>query len=77
MEGVIDLVVVIRGGGVWIVDWKTDRRLVDESTDQFRSRLRDAYLPQLEAYAEVVRDGMRRSVERLALYSTESGFVID
>jgi ATP-dependent exoDNAse (exonuclease V) beta subunit len=77
MEGVIDLVVVIRGGGVWIVDWKTDRRLVGESADQFRSRLRDAYLPQLEAYAEVVRDGMRRGVERLALYSTESGFVID
>ena len=77
IEGVIDLVVVTRTGELWIVDWKTDRRRVDESESSFSNRLATLYLPQLQAYAEVLRSGMSRRPKRLALYSTELGCAIE
>ncbi len=76
MDGVIDLVVAMRGGALWIIDWKTDRRFLAESADAFAKRLRDAYGAQLAAYAEVLQRGMGRDVERLILYSTELGSAV-
>ncbi len=73
LEGVIDLVVITRDEGLWIVDWKTDRRYLGESAEAFAERLRGRYHAQLEAYAEVLRDGMCREISRIVLYSTELG----
>jgi ATP-dependent exoDNAse (exonuclease V) beta subunit len=76
MEGVIDLAVLTRSGEVWILDWKTDRMVVGEGEAEFQKRLRDSYRPQLDAYAEMMRDGVQRPVTRLLLYSTELGVAI-
>lgn len=75
MEGVIDLIVV-SDDGLWIVDWKTDRRIVGEDEADFRSRLKQTHSPQLEAYAEMLKTGMRRPVSRQVIYSTELGTVL-
>jgi ATP-dependent exoDNAse (exonuclease V) beta subunit len=77
IKGVIDLVVITSAGELWIVDWKTDRRRVDESEPSFSNRLATLYLPQLQAYAEVLRAGMNRQPKRLALYSTELACAIE
>ena len=73
MDGVIDLVVAMPGGELWIIDWKTDRRFLTETAEAFAKRLREAYGAQLAAYAEVLRRGMGREVARQILYSTELG----
>lgn len=76
MEGVIDLIVVTKSEDIWILDWKTDRILVGESEQGFRARIFGQYGPQLEAYREVLENGMKRKVTRLGLYSTELGALI-
>ncbi len=77
MEGVIDLIVVTRHDELWILDWKTDRLLTGEREDDFRTRLRNSYSPQLAAYREVIENGMKRKVSRLVLYSTELAALIE
>ena len=77
MEGIIDLIVVTRRDELWILDWKTDRLLKGECEDDFRLRLKGHYAPQLAAYREVLEDGMKRKVTRLALYSTELASLIE
>ena len=77
IEGIMDLVVVTRTG-VWIVDWKTDRRGAGESEERlFLDHLAAKYGPQLRPYAEVFSKGFRRPVERLLIYSTTAGAVVD
>ncbi|MEA3186787.1 MAG: nuclease superfamily, partial [Chthoniobacter sp.] len=73
MEGVVDLVVVCASGELWIVDWKTDRRLLGENEEAFSARLRGAYEAQIRAYAEVLERGLSRAASRLVLFSTELG----
>ena len=75
MEGIMDLVVLTRGGTeLWIVDWKTDRRRPSDPDDAaFLRRLAAKYAPQLQAYAEVFARGLGRPVDRLLLYSTVLG----
>ena len=75
MEGIMDLVVLTRGGKeLWIVDWKTDRRRPSDPDDAaFLRRLAAKYAPQLQAYAEVFARGLGRPVDRLLLYSTVLG----
>ncbi len=75
IEGIMDLVIVTRGGaGLWIVDWKTDRRRPsDASDDALLQRLAEKYGAQLRAYAEVFARGLGRPVNRLLLYSTALG----
>jgi ATP-dependent exoDNAse (exonuclease V) beta subunit len=73
MEGVIDLVVTRAEGDLWIVDWKTNQRLANEPDAAFVDRLKRKYLPQLEAYKQVIEQGIKRPVSRLVLYSTILG----
>jgi ATP-dependent exoDNAse (exonuclease V) beta subunit len=76
IEGVIDLVVIRRKGGLWIVDWKTNQHATSENDEAFADRLRRQYVPQLEAYRQVIEKGLKRSVTRLALYSTVLGRLV-
>ena len=78
MEGIMDLVVLTRGGSkLWIIDWKTDRRRPsDKSEKAFLERLAEKYAPQLREYADIFAHGFQREVERLLLYSTELGQVV-
>ena len=75
MEGIMDLVILTRGGAkLWIVDWKTDRRRPSDADDgAFLRRIAEKYAPQLKAYAEVFVKGFGRPVDRLLLYSTALG----
>ncbi len=75
IEGIMDLVVVTRGGKeLWIVDWKTDRRRPSDASDNaLLQRLAEKYGAQLRAYAEVFARGLGRPVNRLLLYSTALG----
>ena len=75
MEGIMDLVILTHGGAkLWIVDWKTDRRRPSDTSDAaFLRRIAEKYAPQLQAYAEVFAQGLKRPVDRLLLYSTALG----
>jgi ATP-dependent exoDNAse (exonuclease V) beta subunit len=73
MEGVIDLVVTRAKGDLWIIDWKTNQLSTNESDTEFANRLKKKYLPQLEAYKQVIEQGIKRPVSRLLLYSTFLG----
>lgn len=51
IDGVMDLVLydgVLKE--VWVVDWKTNRRAIEEGSSAFMSRLVAEYAPQLRAY---------------------------
>jgi ATP-dependent exoDNAse (exonuclease V) beta subunit len=73
MEGVIDLLVGTQRDSLWIVDWKTNQQLPDETEEAFTERLRATYTPQLEAYAAVIEQGFRRKVSQRLIYSTVLG----
>jgi ATP-dependent exoDNAse (exonuclease V) beta subunit len=70
MEGVIDLVVGTKANQIWVVDWKTNQKLPDQTDDQFSQSLRDKYLAQLESYRNVLEQGFGRKVSRVLIYST-------
>ncbi len=74
MDGVIDLVLhdpVARQ--VWVLDWKTNRRRVEESDEALLSRLREEYAPQLAAYGASVKAFFPGCAVRLLVYSTAVG----
>lgn len=76
MEGVIDLVVRSKNGDCWVIDWKTNRALTDESEDEFQSRLSSQYRPQLEAYAKICAEQMKPRSIRCGLYlTTTAGYL--
>ncbi len=79
IEGIMDLVIIPAGQeGIWIVDWKTDRRPVSDGDELvFLARLAAKYAPQLRPYAEVFARGMGRTVARLLIYSTAAGAAVD
>ena len=78
MEGIMDLVILTRGGArLWIVDWKTDRRRPSDADDgAFLRRLAEKYAPQLKAYAEVFAQGLGKPVDRLLIFSTALGVTV-
>ena len=73
IEGVIDLVVGTGSGELWIIDWKTNQIPAETSADNFAVDLRRKYLPQLEAYRNVIEKGFRKPVARLLIYSSVLG----
>lgn len=82
MEGIIDLVVVLKSTKgkakeLWVVDWKTNRMAAGELEKDFTQRLRETYQPQLVAYGEALENGLGMSVTRRSLYSTSTGKWID
>jgi ATP-dependent exoDNAse (exonuclease V) beta subunit len=70
MEGVVDLVVGTKANEIWVIDWKTNRKVPNETDGQFSQSLRDQYLPQLESYRKVLEQGFGRKVSRVLIYST-------
>jgi ATP-dependent exoDNAse (exonuclease V) beta subunit len=71
LEGVIDLALIDRTTGKWLIlDWKTNRVVPDELND-----LREQYGPQLAAYWKAVGEMTSLPVEA-ALYSTATGALL-
>jgi ATP-dependent exoDNAse (exonuclease V) beta subunit len=70
IEGVIDLVVGTRSKEIWVIDWKTNQKLGQETDETFAADLREKYLPQLESYRSVIEQGFGKPVARLLIYST-------
>jgi ATP-dependent helicase/nuclease subunit A len=71
LEGVIDLALIDRTAGKWLIlDWKTNRVVPDELND-----LREQYGPQLAAYWKAVGEMTSLPVEA-ALYSTATGALL-
>jgi ATP-dependent exoDNAse (exonuclease V) beta subunit len=73
IEGVIDLVIGTRSDVLWIIDWKTNQIPAETSVLDFSADLGRKYLPQLEAYRNVIERGFRAPVARLLIYSTVLG----
>ncbi len=74
IEGVMDLVVTDRDGGLWVVDWKTNRPRTGED---IHVSLRGQYAPQLEAYAAALQAASGREVTRRLLVSTSTGEAVE
>jgi len=71
LEGVIDLALIDRTAGKWmILDWKTNRVAPNEVND-----LRERYRPQLAAYWKAVGEMTSLPVDA-ALYSTATGVLL-
>jgi ATP-dependent exoDNAse (exonuclease V) beta subunit len=73
IEGIIDLVVGTESEELWIIDWKTNQIPSEATEDYFAADLRRKYLPQLEAYREVIEEGFHKRMARLLIYSTVLG----
>jgi len=74
IDGVIDLVLHDPAAGeVWIVDWKTNRRLGDEADPALLGRLAAEYDRQLSAYGASAGGFFPGSRVRLWVYSTVAG----
>jgi len=73
IEGVIDLVVGTQSDELWIIDWKTNQIPSETTEESFVADLRRKYLPQLEAYREVIEEGFHKRIARLLIYSTVAG----
>jgi ATP-dependent helicase/nuclease subunit A len=74
IDGVIDLVLhdpALRE--VWIVDWKTNRRLAGEDDSALLGRLAAEYEPQLQAYGACSFGFFEGYKMRLWVYSTVAG----
>jgi ATP-dependent exoDNAse (exonuclease V) beta subunit len=74
IDGVVDLVLHDAAAGeVWVVDWKTNQRLEDETDGKLLRRIGDAYAPQLGAYGDSLAAAFPDTRLRLWIYSTVAG----
>ena len=63
-EGVIDLLIGIKDGTLYVIDWKTNQAALNESTEELAQHIRAQYLPQLETYREALQSMMEdRKIE--------------
>jgi ATP-dependent exoDNAse (exonuclease V) beta subunit len=72
-EGVIDLLIGMADGTIYIIDWKTNQAALSESAEQLAEHLRQQYLPQLESYREALQSMMEDRKIEIAIYSTVLG----
>jgi ATP-dependent exoDNAse (exonuclease V) beta subunit len=72
-EGVIDLLIEMRDGTLYVIDWKTNQAALNESAEQLAQHLRAQYLPQLETYREALQSMMAGRKIEIAIYSTVLG----
>jgi ATP-dependent exoDNAse (exonuclease V) beta subunit len=74
IDGVIDLVLHDPGAReVWIVDWKTNRRLTGEGDEALLGRLAAEYERQLLAYGTCASGFFSGFRMQLWVYSTVAG----
>jgi ATP-dependent helicase/nuclease subunit A len=72
-EGVIDLLIGMKDGTLYVVDWKTNQAALNESAEQLGAHLRNQYLPQLESYREALQSITGNRKIEIAIYSTVLG----
>ena len=72
-EGVIDLLIEMTDGALYVIDWKTNQVALNESAEQLAQHLRAQYLPQLETYREALQNMMAGRNIEIAIYSTVLG----
>jgi ATP-dependent exoDNAse (exonuclease V) beta subunit len=72
-EGVIDLLIGMRDGTMYVIDWKTNQAALNESAEQLAEHLRNQYLPQLESYREALQSMLENRKIEIAIYSTVLG----
>jgi ATP-dependent helicase/nuclease subunit A len=72
-EGVIDLLIGMADGTMYVIDWKTNQAALNESAEQLADHLRNQYLPQLESYREALQNTMPNRKIEIAIYSTVLG----
>ena len=72
-EGVIDLLIGMADGTMYVIDWKTNQAALNESAEQLANHLRNQYLPQLESYREALQNTMENRKIEIAIYSTVLG----
>jgi ATP-dependent helicase/nuclease subunit A len=72
-EGVIDLLIGMGDGSMYVIDWKTNQAALNESAEQLAEHLRNQYLPQLESYREALENILENRKIEIALYSTVLG----
>jgi len=72
-EGVIDLLIGMADGTMYVIDWKTNQAALNESAEQLANHLRNQYLPQLESYREALQNTTENRKIKIAIYSTVLG----
>lgn len=77
MEGIVDLVLIGKNGGLAVLDWKTNRLFEQETLLEHDVRLLKIYGKQLQAYAEMLTQVSGRRVEHVWLYATMTGRLIE
>lgn len=69
VQGIIDLLFEEEGGGLILVDYKTDQDTAPE-------RVREAYRIQMELYGQAVAEILKRPVEEQYLYMLHDGSIV-
>lgn len=79
VQGVIDLLLIGKDGGITLIDYKTDRLTREQlaSYELARRAISAAHSQQLSYYAEAVRLLFGRKPDRVAIYSTHSARLYD
>jgi ATP-dependent exoDNAse (exonuclease V) beta subunit len=72
-EGVIDLLIGMGDGTMYVVDWKTNQAALNESAEQLAEHLHTQYFPQLESYREALQSMMGDRKIEIGIYSTVLG----
>jgi ATP-dependent exoDNAse (exonuclease V) beta subunit len=74
IDGVMDLAIHDPAANeVWILDWKTNRRIAGEDDEQLLARLVGEYAPQLRAYGACAAGFFPGCTIRLLVFSTATG----
>lgn len=75
VRGVMDLVIHFEDG-IYIIDYKTNVKTEEESTEEFHEHLKKVYIKQLLAYHEMARFIFGQVVRGVFLYSTTTNSLI-
>jgi ATP-dependent exoDNAse (exonuclease V) beta subunit len=75
-EGVIDLLIGMSDGTMYLIDWKTNQAALNESAEQLVEHLRNQYVPQLESYREALQSMVCNRKVEIAIYSTVLGRLV-
>ncbi len=79
VQGVIDLLLINKNGGIELYDYKTDRltRAELENAEAARKKLNASHSLQLSYYARAVEALFGKAPDRTAVYSTHAGRLFD
>ena len=79
VQGSIDLLLEMKDGSLYLIDYKTDRMHADEKENPslFVSRMKRAHGTQLACYARAVEELFGKKPEKIFLYSFALGKEID